>query len=337
MSNQSDPPDPARLFGQLNGFEFTQLTYVVCKLRIPDLLKDGPMSAEEIAAKVDAHPQSLFRVMRYLASIGIFTQDESQRFGLNTASSQLTSDNPKSMWPWAILSGEEFYKSAGELLHTVKTGETASTFVYGQAWFDYLSAHPDTKAVFERAMGTRSPNWEKLLGSFDPGEVQTVIDVGGGQGALLGYLLHTHPKLKGVLFEMPPVAKAARQHLESIGLGTRCEAVEGDARQSIPAGGDLYVMCSLLRYYHDEEARTILGNCRRAASHDSTLLMIEGVVPAGPGPAPSKTRDMPMLYVIGGIERTEAEWRDLLTASGFSLSEIRRTGLPFDLLIAKPA
>ena len=309
MSSNPDSLDQAKQLELISAFEFTQLIYVVAKLRIADLLKDGKKaSADELASKCGAHPRTLYRVMRYLASLGIFSQDGDsiEKFGSTTTSDLLRSDIPDSYWPWAILNGEEFYHAAGDMLHAVLTGETPFDHVYQTSFFDYLSSHPNTSEIFNRAMNTYATNWDSLPSSFDFSKFKKIADVGGGQGALLVTVLRANPSMRGILLDLPHVVRTAVPYLESHGVLDRCDIVLGDALQSVPEGADLYVLASVLHIFQDDKAKLILNNCRRAIrGQDAKLMIIEGVVPEGSSPSPSKNRDITMLYLVGGAERRE--------------------------------
>jgi hypothetical protein len=324
------------LWQAANAFRTTQALYVVAKLGIPDLLRDGPKTIEDLARQAKAHPRSLFRLLRYLAGIGFFTQDKSNRFGLTPKSEPLRSDAPNSMRPMVIFLGEDQYPATGALLHTVQSGETSFDHLYGMGHFEYLAKHPEASARFNAAMASGLRQSENPLDRYDFSRRRVVVDVGGGRGDQIVSILRANPTMKGILFDLPQVASDARTYLKASGVAGRCDLVTGDAFQSIPRGGDAYVMSRVLHDWPDEKAALLVANCRKAISDEGILLIRDSVLPEGDAPSPAKQMDITMLIMTGGHERSEEEWRVLLEASGFSLGKVHRTSSPFDLIEAKP-
>jgi hypothetical protein len=320
------------------GYRNTQALYVVAKLGVPDLLKQGgPEKSSVLAEKLGVDPSSLHRVMRALASLGVFTQDGEDKFGLTPSGELLCTDAGGSLRYFAILIGEEHYSSMGNLLHTVRTGETAFNHMYGMGLFQYLSTHPEANATFNAAMHGSGTEWRELAGFYDFKPFRKVVDVGGGQGALISTILRASPKSQGVLYDLPEVVRGAEGHLRAAGVLDRCEIIPGDALVSIPAGGDLYTMSFVLHAFQDDNAQKILENCRASIAHVGKLLIIEHVLPEGSTPAEGKLFDLIMLATSGGMERTRIEWETLLRASGFELTHVIETGLGYPLIEARPA
>ncbi|MDE1853744.1 MAG: methyltransferase [Thaumarchaeota archaeon] len=329
---------PAEAFTRMTfGFRDTQALYVVAKLGVADHLVGGPLGAIDLAKKLGVKPRPLFRVMRALASQGVFTQDRSDRFGLAPIGRLLLSDSPESLRYMAISTGEETYKAAGELLHTVRTGETAFDHIYGKGHFDYLAEHEEESRTFNLFMTQSLRRFGSPLAAYDFKGRSTVVDVGGGRGTLLAQVLRANPRLKGVLFDLPHGVAEAPQCLEAEGVAGRCRIVKGDFFRSVPEGGDVYVLSRILHDWPDEKAAKILANCRKAIKDGGVLVIREAVVPTGDAPAFSKQVDLTMLYLLGGMERTEEEWRKLLRSSRFELKRIIKTGQPFDLIEATPS
>lgn len=326
----------ARLHAMATGYRITQALYVVAKLGVADLLKAGPRTADDLARELRVQPRPLFRVMRTLASEGVFTQDASDRFGLTPLGEPLRSDDPHTVRHSLIMHGGPHYEAAAELLHTVQTGETGFDRRYGKGLFDYLRDHPDESAVFNAAMGDSSGVWPNPLEGYDLTNRHLVVDVGGGRGTLIAKLLVRNPSLRGILFDLPQGVVQAAAYLTSRGVQDRCEIRTGNAFDAIPAGGDVYVFSRVLHDWPEPKARLLLKNCRKAIADDGILVLWEAVVPPGDEPSLTKHIDLTMLFMLGGAERTEPEWRALLESTGFELVKVTKTGAMFDLLEARP-
>lgn len=319
------------------GCRNTQALYVVAKLGVADQLVRGGLQSGELARRLGVQPQPLFRVMRALAEQGIFTQDKSDRFGLTPFSELLRDDNPNSLRYVAINVGEEYYRSAGELLHTVRTGETAFNHIYGKGQFEYLAENPEANRTFNLFMAQGLRGSGNPLGLYDFGERSVVVDVGGGNGTMIASILEANPHLNGVLYDLPQVVAEASKVLESHGIQDRCRVVAGSFFRSVPPGGDTYILSRILHDWPDEKAKEILANCRRAMEDDGVLIIREAVIPEGDAPSQGKQVDLTMLFMLGGRERTQHEWKELLKESKFDLTRVIETGKSFDLIEAKPA
>ncbi len=318
------------------GFRTTQALYVVAKLGVPDVLERGPATADVIAAEVGAHPRSLFRVMRTLAGLGVFTQDASDRFGLTPLGDVLRTRSPESVRNMVLMTGDQQYRVAGELLHTVRTGETAYHHVHGMGHFEHLALDPEEAATFNAAMAEGTRRFGNPFASLDLDGRTLAVDVGGGRGEILALLLADRPGLKGMLYDLPQGVAEAGPFLASRGLTDRVRIETGSMFESVPRGGDLYILSRVLHDWPDDRAELVLRNCRKAMPDDGVLLIREGVVPAGDTPSPAKQTDLVMLFMLGGEERTEAEWQALLARSGFAIDRIHHLRGSFDLIEAKP-
>ncbi len=221
-------------------------------------------------------------------------------------------------------------------MHTIKTGETAFDHIYGKGHFDYLAENKEASTTFNMFMTQSSGRTRSPLGSYSFEGKGLIVDVGGGQGALLAHILRSNPHLNGLLYDLPQGVAEARKYLLAQGVLDRCRIVTGSFFDSVPQGGDVYFMSRILHDWPDEKAATILANCRKAISDKGTLLIRDAVIPEGDTPSRGKQLDLTMLYMLGGMERTEKEWRSLLHRSKFELNEIIRTGQPFDLIEATP-
>lgn len=225
------------------GYRLSQALHVAAKLGVADLLADGPRHAEDLAVVTGSHPSSLYRVLRLLASEGVFEELEEGRFTLTPLAEPLRGDAPDSLRARAIFDGEEWnWHPWGNLLHSTKTGGAAFDHTYGVAVFDYLKETPEAATSFDSLMAEQTRPWAlSVVDAYDFADIGTVMDVGGGYGGLLAAILTANPHLKGVLVELPHVVAGARPKLKEAGLADRCEAVAGDFFQSIPDGGDAYM------------------------------------------------------------------------------------------------
>jgi hypothetical protein len=322
------------LFRMIFGYKSTQALYVAAKLGIADHLVDGSMSADQLAKKVGANPKALLRLMRHLAALGIFKQDESKKFGLTGLGELLRDDNPESMRYNAIYSGEENYKATGELLHTVRTGETAFNHLYGKGHFDWLTDHPHESSTFNKAMAQSLRRLRNPVESYDFTGKHLIVDVGGGRGDLITSIMQANPSLKGVLFDLPQGSREAQSLLKTKGVADRCEIRTGSFFDSVPAGGDVYILSRILHDWPDDKVATILANCRKAIKEDGTLLIRDNVLTDRD--EFGSQLDMTMMIMTGGQERTESEWKNLLQSAGFLLNRVYKKEGQLDLIEAKP-
>ena len=314
----------------------SQAVYVAAKLGIADLIKDGPRTAADLAAQTSTHERSLYRVLRSLASVGIFTETESKTFALTPAADLLLSDHPGSMRDTAIFMGEKWHWSVyGEMLYSVQTGKVAWEKVHGQEVFPYFQQHPEEYEIFNRAMTSMSTNvLPALVEAYDFTGVDTLVDIAGGHGMLLSGFLKRNPGLKGVLFDLPQVIDGATGLLNAEGVADRVQLESGDFFEKVPEGADAYMMKFIIHDWDDERSLKILRNIYRDSAPNARLLLFEMVVPAGNEPHFSKIQDLEMLVSPGGVERTEQEYRDLLSQAGFELRRIIPTQSPFNIVEA---
>src|SRR6266849_3301190 len=319
----------------ISGYRTTQALYVAAKLGIADHLVNGPKSAEELAKEVGANSKALFRLMRYLAALDVFTQAESGKFGLAPLGKLLGTDNPESMRYSAIFGGEENYKATGNLLHSVRTGETAFNHLYGKGHFEWMANNTDASSTFNKAMAQSLRRLAKNpVESYDYSGRRLVVDVGGGRGDLISSVLVANPTMEGVLFDLPQGSAEARSLLKSKGVEDRCHINTGSFFDSIPAGGDVYVLSRILHDWPDDKAATILANCRKAIKQDGILLIRDSVLTDHD--ELGSQIDLTMMIMTSGEERTESEWRTLLQAAGFTLSKVHRKEGQLDLIESKP-
>jgi SAM-dependent methyltransferase len=325
-----------RMFQVLVGFWASQAVAAAARLGLADHLHDRPRTADELAAATGTHAPSLARLLRALAGAGVFREDRG-RFALTPLGETLRTGVPGSLrgMIMAVLGGEH-YRAWGGLLHSVETGRTAFDHIHGMPVFDYYARHPEEAAIFNDAMTSGSAVVESaVLEAFDFSPYRKVVDVGGGHGRFLSSILKAHPRAEGVLFDAPQVVEGAVGRLEAEGLAGRCRVVGGDFFEAVPEGGDLYVMKWIVHDWDDRRSLEILKNCHRAMAEGGALLLVESVLPEGGGASFGHFADLNMMVMTGGKERTEAEFRALLGATGFALTGIRPTRSPVSLVMAE--
>ena len=323
----------------MSGFYVSQALYVIAKLGIADLVRDRPRSVEDLAAETGTHARSLYRVMRTLAAVDVFSEDEPGVFGLTESSATLLSGVPWSLRAFCISHGEEFYRAFGDLLYSVRTGRSAFEHIYGMGHFDYLQKNPEAAELFNDAMAAiTETECAATIEAYDFSGFGMIVDIGGGNGRLLSDILPANPATTAVLFDLPHSLQTAEQRLGDAGLLDRCRLVGGDFFESVPAGGDLYVLKHIVHDWDDERATAILRNVRTAITTDAKLVLIEHVIVPGNDPVhiPGKMIDLVMLAVHGGHERTEEEFRALLDGAGFDLTAAVPTSAGVSVIEAVP-
>jgi hypothetical protein len=299
------------------GIVAAQAVHTAVKLRIPELLASGPRSAATLAAEAGADASSLQRVLRALSALGVFAITPDGDFANSALSEALREDHPNSQRAAALFLPAGFlWRPVGELYESVRTGEPAFPRIFGKPFFEYLADHPQDAEVFDAAMtqgiAFTSP---ALLAAYDFSRFQVVVDVGGGEGALLREILLATPGLRGILFDLPQTVARAGEVLNAE-LATRCRIVGGSFFDSVPDSGDLYLLKGILHDWPDEDAVRILRTTRRAIAPTGTLLLIENLVDGADRPV--GVMELLML-VIGGRERTTADFRSILASSGFEM------------------
>jgi len=317
----------------VNGYQVTQAIHVAAVLGIADLLADGPRSGDDLAAAVDAHAPSLQRVLRALASVGVLHEEADGRFALTDVGACLRSDAADPVGGWAAyVGGHAHFAAWGNLLHAVRTGESAFRSVHGADVWDYRAGHPDEGAAFDRAMtdNTRRTN-RRLLAAYDFSPFATVVDVGGGHGALLAALLDAHPEMRGVLFDLPHVVAGASVD------EARCDVIAGSFFDGVPPGGDAYVLKAIVHDWEDGDALRILQACRDAAPRHARLLVVERDLGAANENPDAKFSDLNMMIGPGGRERTREEFAALFEGAGFALERAIPTGIGFSVFEGRPA
>lgn len=261
--NTANVPPPEATLQLISGFWIARAIYIAAKLGIADHLHDRPKSAAELAAATGTHAPSLYRVLRALASVGVFAQGDDNRFRLTPLSETLRTDVPGSLRAFTIVElGEEHHPAWGDLLHSVKTGEIAFDHAFGMPIWEYFARHPENAKTFDDAMtGMTLAVNDAVLSSYDFSSIGKIVDVGGGHGSLIASILKSNPRMRGILFDVPAVIEGARARLAAEGIADRCEFIAGDFFESVPGGGDAYILKWIIHDWDDERALTILRNC----------------------------------------------------------------------------
>jgi hypothetical protein len=322
----------------INGYQVSQALHAAAALGVADHLKDGPKPSDALAAACGAHPPSLYRLLRALAAVGVFHEAEGRQFSLTPLGRCLAGDAPGSRRDYARWIGTPGqWQSWGDLLHSIRSGESATRFTWGVDAWTYRGQHPEERAVFDAAMTALSrAEAGAVIEAYDFGRFGCVVDVGGGEGHLLAAILLACPAARGVLLDRPEVAAAAERVFASAGLAQRCRVVGGDFFRSVPGGGDAYMVKSVLHDWDDGAAAGILRTCRRAMPAAATLLVVERVV-GPPNQDPNgKFFDLNMLVQYGALERTREQFGDLLRGDGFELVEVVPTRSPLSVIVARP-
>ena len=309
----------------IRGFMASQAVHAAAELGVVDILAGGPQTVGEIAGICGAHELALRRLLRFLTSIDILTEDQSGRFAPTELGALLRADHPQSVKAWAVVFGSaQFWQPWGELTQAIRTGQPGFNPAFGEPHFTFLSHHPADAANFNAAMtsGTRG-QMGAILDAYDFSSFARIVDVGGGQGGLLRAILERCPETHAVLFDMPSTTPG---ELHGSAVEARCEFSGGDMFQAVPMGGDAYVLKWILHDWSDTEGIQLLRNIRQAIRSDGKLIVIERLIGPPNHPDPVKWGDLMMLVMLTGRERTEVEFRDMYAAAGFKLTRVLTAG-----------
>lgn len=326
-----------RLGQMATGYWLSQMVYVAAKLGLADQLQHGPQSVTALAAATAVQPGPLHRLLRGLASVGVFTEQSPQVFALTPMAEFLRDDHPQTARPLVIMMGETQYAAWGDLLHSVQTGQTGFEHRFGRPLFDYLGDHPEQAAMFDRAMvAIHGRETAAVLDAYDFTPFRKLIDLGGGNGSQLIEMLERHPHLSGVVFDLPHVVDRAREAISSAGLSARASVHGGSFFEAVPTSGDIYLLRHIIHDWNDAQSLAILQCVRKAIPQDARLLIIETVIPPGNDPCFAKLLDLTMLVIPGGLERTREQYTALLTDAGFALTRVVPTTGGVDVIEAMP-
>ncbi len=333
-----NPPPDAVLFQITIGRWVSQALSVAARLNIADLLAKGPRTAASLAEVTGSRPEMLYRILRALASAGIFSEDNTGAFSNTPLSDALRTDSPNCMRNIAIMLNDPWQMDNWKQLdQCVATGKSAPE-LQGMELFSQIGGDPEALANFQAAMSDLSRGASRaVLSSYDFSGITTLADIAGGHGLLLTDILRANPSLQGMLFERPEVIRGAQSGPYLKGLESRVKLLQGNFFESVPAGADAYMMKHILHDWNDELSVRILRHIRAVIPATGRLLLVEAVVPPGNEPHPSKWLDLEMLVNPGGKERTAEEWKRVLSDGGFRLSRIVPTPSLFSVVEGLPA
>lgn len=302
-----------------------QSVYVAAKLGVADHLDDDePMPIAELAALTDADPGALYRFCRALAAIDVLVEHSGREFTLAPMGQMLRSDAPGDMRAFVIVNGEEPFRAWGDVLYSVRTGKSAFEHMFGMTHFEYLSQNAEANQVFH-AMAGSTP---EVLEQCDLSDAGTIVDLGGGRGAVLASLLERYPQARGIVQDLPEAVVEAPEYLAQRGVADRCDVVGQSFFDGVPDSGDVYVLSRVVHDWSDDDARRLLRGVREQMPPGSRLLVVDQMTADVPGFHPGKFADLQMLVVLGGKERTIDELRVLLDDCGFAVTDVIPPAVP---------
>ncbi|MCC7488709.1 MAG: methyltransferase [Gammaproteobacteria bacterium] len=336
QKTQAPLPPHAQLIRMATTCWPPRMLYAAARLGLADHLSAGPMDAAGLARLTGTQPAFLYRLLRTMASLGLFTEDEAQRFALTPLGAALRREAPGAAYSTVLTVASPWFITATEqLLHTVQTGETGFDTAFGVPFFDYLAQDPERVSRFSETMvGVHGAEPAAVAAAYDFSRFGTIMDVGGATGNLISAILARHPKPRGVLFDMPQVVRDAPRLLRERGVEQRVTIESGSFFDSVPAGADAYLLSHIIHDWSEDRCLTILGHCRKAMKPDSHLLIIETVIPPGDEPHQGKMQDIAMMVLSGGQERTQAEYARLLAQAGLRLTRVVPTASPVSVVEA---
>ena len=334
-------PQPAeQLFQLAMGFMVTAALGCVAELNIADKLKGGPQSVAKLAAETGVREEPLYRLLRALASVGVFSESAPRTFELTPAAEPLCSDAKgtlRSMVRW--FAARVHFETYPEMMHSLKTGETVVEKVYNLNCFDYLEKEKATGDIFNDAMTDFSAVViPAALDAYDFSYLngKTLVDIAGGHGKVLTEILLKYPQVRGKLFDLEHVVNGAGPRIEALALTARCGTCSGDFFKEVPAG-DAYIMKNIIHDWDDAKATTILKNIHKASPADGRAILLESVIVPGNDANLGKWIDLEMLLLPGGRERTEEEYRALFAGAGFRVTRFVPTKSPMSVIEAVKA
>jgi len=322
-----------------NGLAMAHILSVLAEIGVADQVADGPLEVEELAKRTDTNADALYRVLRAVASKGVFTKVLPRTFGLTPLAATLRSDVGGSLRDIYRLQEQPSMRDAYAAIgHSVRTGEPAFEHVHGTTLFSYLTARPELSKLFSSAMGNATRQIQRpVIDAYDLSDVRRLIDIGGAHGHLVAAILSRYPEMKGVVFDLPDVVPGAADVLAEAGVADRAEMVGGDYLRAVPAQGDAYTISHVLHQLSDAEAVTVLTNIRQVMDPAGRVLVIDPVIPEGDLPHPGKFMDIAMLMLTQGRDRTKAELADLFEQADLQQVETVALSAPSSLVVAMAA
>jgi O-methyltransferase domain/Dimerisation domain len=313
----------AQLIHMATAYWASTLLYFAAEMELADRLAKAPKTADELALAIGSDPPSLYRVMRTLAGMGLFSEDSAQRFSLTPLGEALRSDSPGSVRSSVLILFGIAGKALAELNYSVKTGKPGFEKAFGLTCFEWLAKHPVEASMFSETMvGFHGAEPAAVAAAYDYSQFENIIDIGGATGNLLTAILSRHPKPRGILFDMPHVLGDAPGLIQVRGLTDRVTIEAGNFFQNVPSAKGVYLLSHIIHDWSEAQCLTILEKCRRAMKPGSRLQIIEMVLPTGNAPHPGKMLDIIMLTFAGGQERTEPEYKQLLNKAGLRLTQV---------------
>jgi hypothetical protein len=334
MRDSQATSSPVALLEMIAGSWTTQAIHVAARLGIADHLAQGARTAGELADALGASADALHRLLRALTALGVCDEPEPGVFALTSLGAHLRADARDSVRAWALFWGGSLWPIWATLLQSVRTGKSARALVTRRGGFDSLAQQPEAVRVFNDAMTEMTRLIAgAVVGAYDYADIRCLVDVGGGRGELLAAILRAHPAMRGVLFDLPQALAGSDAHLAAAGVADRCEALAGSFFDAVPAGGDAYLLKSVLHDWDDERARQILERCRQAMDGRGRLLVVERVLPERMTRSAADrllaASDLNMLVALSGRERDEAAFRALFRAAGFALTRVAPASMSF--------
>ena len=329
----------AGLLSLINAHWTTQAVSVAVRLRLPELLRDGPQTADVLAQATRSHRSSLLRLLRALTSIDVLSEATDGSFALTSAGTLLRSDVPGSLAAWAVLCGTRSWATWGRLAESLRSGESIRKQTSGVDGFGHLENDPEGALLFNRAMVELTrPVAMAVAQTVDFSGMNLIVDVGGGYGELITAILARFPSLRGILFDLPHAANAAGERLAAAGVEERCTIVSGSFFEDLPDEADAYLLKSVLHDWNDDAAVQILRTCRRAMAPHAKVLVIERIAPehfsSSLHDRDIARSDLNMLVATGGRERTERQYRSMLDAAELRMTRLLALSGPFSVLEA---
>jgi hypothetical protein len=329
----TDPAPHEHIFSIVLGFWHARAVAVATELGLSDLLVDGSLHVDELARRTKTNGAALFRLLRALASIGIFAQASPHVFVNTPTSESLRKGSSVSQWPLVLQclsEGNGGFEGWNELEHAVRTGESSVDKIYGHGYWELLRRNAQANAAMNGAVRSASlAMTPAVTAAYDWSQFPVIADIGGGIGTQLVSILDAAPSSRGILFDQPHLAAESISH-------HRMEVVSGDFFESVPTGADAYLLRWIIHDWAESQAAAILKSLRRSMKPTAHLVLVESVLREGVAADFGKWIDLQVLVLVGGRERTEAEFRALLSDSGFHLEEVVATASPLSLLVAKP-